>query len=147
MFHVFLVFVSEELNTFGFICSGCCKQKDSCSSGQCDACQRWEFKEDAPCQKQQRTIKRVANIFIHACCDKVCCFLESKQRIVTFTLCRWTATCSQEMDSITKRDEGNEQECPRDELIPCKGVLEPILCVNHKQEENTLPCKEAIKTM
>lgn len=53
----------------------------------------------------------------------------------------------QGVDAKYKRDEGGEEQCPRDDLVPRERVAEPDIHIEKEKDEDRFPGEETIKAM
>ena len=74
----------------------------------------------------------MADVMIDSAGHQLGGLLERQQGRIAFTGCSRFAACPQMVDSISERDKRNEQQNPRDDLIPRERFVKPEFYIEQK---------------
>ncbi len=53
------------------------------------------------------------------------------------------ANMEKKSESVKSCHQGKKEQCPRDDLIPCKRLFKPYRFIQKNEEQDTFKCKES----
>ena len=145
LLHVVCICPAKEADTFRLVRFGGEEQKDGGDYGQRRPRHAGLFKVNAPCQQQQGAIQRVTDVFVNAARDQTGRLFKRQQGWVAFPFFDRLSLCLQKVDSVSQRNERDQQQAPRDDLIPRERSGKPKVRVEQEQTENAFPRDESRK--
>lgn len=144
--HIYLICITEMLQTLGFVILCRKKQKEGRGKRQKQP-EPWRvLEEGSPRKKQEGRIEWMAYIFVDSHSDQGRRFLKCDQLGIRSVLIG-VANNSKQVHSMNHQEDGNKEKEPWNELLRRERIFEPLESIEQDESQDRLPRKKTVEAV